>query len=258
MTGQHITTQCKLIFSECEWPETLISENGPCYTAEVFTNLMKEYNVNHITSSPHYPQSNGLAEKYVELVKNLFYKAKEEGKDLFKFLMIYFNTPLSNTLPSPMQILSSRSARSDLPISNVARKQLGIDCEDLRTKYKNEHFSSHDFHIDQIVMYQDSTSTQWYPATITKLCNEPRNYIITTKEGVQCRKTQAHLKPYQPQGKKSKDKHLLQSTYMQAVKSVSKKPQKIDNLDQRGTLSPQLYWIYKEQCDHLVSGMDIT
>ena len=46
--------------------------------------------------SPHYWQSNGLAEKYIHIVKNLFYKAKEEGKDLFKCLMVYHNTPLSN------------------------------------------------------------------------------------------------------------------------------------------------------------------
>ena len=102
MTGQHIANQCKLLFSEYGWPETLISDNGLCYTAEVFTNQMREYNVNHITSSPHYPQSNGLAEKYVQLVKNLFYKAKEEGKDLFKCLMVYHNTPLPNTMWSPM------------------------------------------------------------------------------------------------------------------------------------------------------------
>ena len=88
MTVQHIATQCKLIFSEDGWPETLISENRPCHTAEVFTNLMREYSVNHIASSPHYPQSNELTEKYVQIVKNLFYKAKEEGKDLFKYLMV--------------------------------------------------------------------------------------------------------------------------------------------------------------------------
>ena len=52
----------------------------------------------------------------------------------------------------------SRSARSDLPISNAARKQLGIDCENLRTKYKIEHLPSHDLHIDQSIVYQDSTS----------------------------------------------------------------------------------------------------
>ena len=136
MTGQHIANECKLIFSKYGRPETLISDNGACYTAEVFTNLMREYSVNHITSTPHYPQSNKLAEKYVQIVKNLFYKAKEEGKDLFKCLMVYPMTPLSNSLQSPMQIPSSRSARSDLSMSNAARKQLGVDCEDLRKSIK--------------------------------------------------------------------------------------------------------------------------
>ena len=158
MNGQHIGTQCKLIFSEYGWPETYISDNGPCYTAEVFTNLMREYNFNHIISSPHYHQTNGLAEKYVQIVKNIFYKAKEEGKDLFKCLMVYPNTPLSHSLQSSMQILSSRYARSDLPMSNTVRTLLGIDCENLTTKYKNEHMPLHDLHIDQAVMYWDSTS----------------------------------------------------------------------------------------------------
>ena len=235
MTSQHIAPQCKLIFSEYGWPETLISDNGPCYTAEVFTNLMKEYSVNHITSSPHYPQSYGVAERYVQIVMNLFYKAKEEGKDIFKYLVVYHNTPLSSSLWSPMQILSSRSARSDLPMSKAGRKQLGIDCEDLRNKYKNEHLPLHDLHRDQEVMYQDSSSKQWYPATITRLCKEPRSYIVTNKEGAQYRKTQAHLKPYQPQGKKSEDKHLMQSNHMWTVKNENKKPHIIDNLVYSGT-----------------------
>ena len=121
LTGQHIANHFKLICSEYRWPETLVSDNGPCYTSEISTNLMVEYNVNHITSSSHYPQSNGLAEKYVQIVKNLFHKAKEEGKDLYQCLMIYRNTPLSGTLQSLMQILTSRSARSSLPMSNTAR-----------------------------------------------------------------------------------------------------------------------------------------
>ena len=69
MTGQHIATHCKQIFSEYGWPETLISDNGPCYVAEALTNMMKEYGVNHIKSSPHYPLSNRLAEKFVQIAK---------------------------------------------------------------------------------------------------------------------------------------------------------------------------------------------
>ena len=64
MTAQHVASQFKLIFSEYGWPDTLVSDNGPCYTAEAFTNLMQEYSINRITSSPYYPQSNGLAEKF--------------------------------------------------------------------------------------------------------------------------------------------------------------------------------------------------
>ena len=128
---------------------------APCYTSEIFTNLRIEYNVNHITSSPHYPQSNGLAEKYVQIVKSLFHKAKEEGKDLYKCLVVYHNTLLSSHLQSPMQILASRSARSNLPMSNAARRQKGLDCKHLRTQSKNEQVPSHDLHLDQVVMYQD-------------------------------------------------------------------------------------------------------
>ena len=179
MTGEHVANQCKLIFSEYGWPETLISDNGPCYTSEAFTSLMKVYSVNHITSSPHYPQSNGLAEKIFQIVKSLFYKVKEEGKDMFKCLMIYHNTPLTNSVKSAMQILQSRSARSDLPMSNAAWQQLGLQSAD-----KHKHLPIHDYHIGQDVMFQDVTSDQWYPATIAHLFPEPRSYNITTREGV--------------------------------------------------------------------------
>ena len=89
MTAQHVIGHLKVIFSEYGWPDTIVSDNGPCYMAEAFTKTMQEYRVNHITSSPHYPQSNGLAEKFVQTVKSLFHKAREEGADLYKALMIY-------------------------------------------------------------------------------------------------------------------------------------------------------------------------
>ena len=88
MTGVHVANQCKLVFSEYGWPDTLISDKGPCFTPQAFTIVMQAFSVNHITSSPHYPNLNGLAEKYVQIVKCLFNNTKEEGKDLYKCLMI--------------------------------------------------------------------------------------------------------------------------------------------------------------------------
>ena len=146
MSAQHITKHFRLIFYEYSWPDTLVSDNGQCYVAEMFTNLMKMYAVNHITSSPHYPQSKGLAEKFIQIVKNLFYKAKDEGTDISKCLMIYHYTLLESTSKSPMQMLQPRSARSQLPMSNAACRQLGIAAEQT-TANTNQHLPLHDLQI---------------------------------------------------------------------------------------------------------------
>ena len=92
--------------------------------------------------------------------------------------MIYCNTPLSGSLQSLMQILHSRWARYDLPMSNAARQQLGLQPEKMITVNKNEYLPSHDLHLGQDVVYQDGTSKQWYPATITSLCAKPEVIIL--------------------------------------------------------------------------------
>ena len=196
MSAQNIAEQFQSIFSEYGWPDTLVSDNGPCYTAEMFTNLMKGYAMNHIMSSPYYPQSNGLVEKFVHIVKNMFYKAKEEGVDINKYLMIYHKTPLTCTSKSPMQMLQQRSARSQLHMSNAVRRKFGIIAE--QPPKKNQHIPSHDFHIGQDVMCQSPITKKWFPVKIKELCPEPRSYQVETPEGIIYRRTQNHLKPFTP------------------------------------------------------------
>ena len=100
-----------------------------------------------------------------------------------------------------MQMLQSGTVRSQLPMSNAARQQLGLQTENLRVKTKNEHLPSHDLCLGQNILVQDPASKRWSPVVITKLYKEPRSYQVTTKEGVTYRKTQTHLKPYKPDGK---------------------------------------------------------
>ena len=80
-------------------------------------------------------------------------------------------------------------------------------------------------------MYQDPTTKRWFPATITKLCQEPRCYIIPTKEGIQYRKTQAQLKPYHVQDKTCENELLAQNNHMWTVK-ISNSKQSTTNLAQ--------------------------
>ena len=108
--------------------------------------------------------------------------------------------PLASTSKSPMQMLQQRSARSQLPMSNAARRQLGIAVEELSSN-KNQHLPSHDFHIGQKVMCQNPITMRWFPTTIKALCPEPRSYQIETLEGITYRRTQNHLKPFRSRQK---------------------------------------------------------
>ena len=55
MTARHIADHIKQIFAKYGWPDVLVSDNRPCYASEIFKGPKEEYQVNHITSSPHYP-----------------------------------------------------------------------------------------------------------------------------------------------------------------------------------------------------------
>ena len=172
ITRKAIAHHMQSIFSEYGWPDTLVTDNGPCYTSEEFQILLQSMSVNHLTSSPHYPQSNGLAEKYVGIIKNLFYKAKEEGQSPYTALMVYRNTPLNGTLQSPMQILQGRQTCTDLPLSHAAKVQMGINhapkptAEILCVKDKLLSSPTHDIPIGQNVMYKEPNDKRWYPATV--------------------------------------------------------------------------------------------
>ena len=198
MTAKHVANHFSEVFGEYGWPDTLLTDNGPYYASHKFKQLILDMSVNHITSSPHYPQSNGLAEKYVQIVKNLFIKAHEEGSNYQKALMIYRNTPVDGILLSPMQTLQGRAARSDLPMSYAAKVKFGLangQPASLRPE-KNERALTHDYKLNQDVMYLDPVSKKWFPATIVRLMDAKRNYLIKTPKGVENRKTQQHLNPY--------------------------------------------------------------
>ena len=161
MTQKAISHHMQSIFSKYRWPNTLVTDNGPCYTSKEFQLLMQTMSVNHLTSSPHYPQSNGLAEKFVGIIKNLFHKAKEEGQSPYTALMVYRNTPLNGTLQSPMQILQGRQAHTDLPLLHAAKVQRSINhapqptAEILRVKDKLLSSPTHDIPIGHNVMYRE-------------------------------------------------------------------------------------------------------
>ena len=71
----------------------------------------KSYGFVHTTSSPHFPQANGEAERAVQTIKNLLNKAQ----DPYKALLNYRNTPLDSINLSPAQLLMGRRLNTSVP-----------------------------------------------------------------------------------------------------------------------------------------------
>ena len=65
-------------------PDIFISDNGPQFINETFKCFMKKWNICHVTSSPHYPLSNGKVENAVKTCKMLMKKAKK-NKEWYLF-----------------------------------------------------------------------------------------------------------------------------------------------------------------------------
>lgn len=75
--SEFIIRICKSHFARYGIPDTLITDNGPQFDSETFKSFVQQYGFQHCTSSPHYPQSNGRAEKAVQTIKNLIKKIRE-------------------------------------------------------------------------------------------------------------------------------------------------------------------------------------
>ena len=110
-------------FSRHGIPDKLITDNGPQFSSIIFKQYSKEYGFQHQTASPHYLQSNGLAEKAVQTAKNLIKKAILDKRDPFLALLEYWNTPISDTLGSPAQRLMGWRTKTLLSISNKLYNQ---------------------------------------------------------------------------------------------------------------------------------------
>ena len=48
----------------------MVSDNGPQFSSKEFSRFAKNWQFQHITSSAHFPSSNGLAESAVKSVKS--------------------------------------------------------------------------------------------------------------------------------------------------------------------------------------------
>ena len=158
-----------------------------------------QYNFEHVTNSPHHHKGNGLAEKYVDIIKNWLQKAIDSKEDSYKSMLVYRRTT------SYCLEWSYKQMYTDLPISNLRRSIIHGN-DNTNISLRNQRKSDPKVQIRQPapllkgtqVMVWDTNTKTWFPATIRSPHSEPNSYGVVAKTGVTYKRSWHHLKPYLP------------------------------------------------------------
>ena len=188
-----------LIFTELGRPFILRSDNGPCYSSREFHNFLSFYQIDHVTSSPHYPQSNGFAEALVGITKKLMDKSVKDGKPWNYGLMQYRTTPISLTLPLPLEMLAGRRPHSTLPQlpstiwKNVETSK--IHEELLRRQPNTSTGTPMELDPGQPVFVKEVSGNIWKTTTVDQPAAEPDSYWVRFPDNSILRRTRSMIKP---------------------------------------------------------------
>jgi hypothetical protein len=192
----------KQIFGEQGIPEKLVTDNGPQFACNTMKKFAHEWGFEHVTSSPHYPQSNGFIERTVQTVKGILEKCKDSGTDPNIALLCLRTTPVDHHIPSPSELLFTRKIRANLPtkIDNPILtkdriyQQLTERQEKQKQYYDRGTKDLPPLIPDQPILVQHPQTHQWKKAVVEEKCEQPRSYKVTMEDGHTLRRNRRHIR----------------------------------------------------------------
>lgn len=166
-------------------PDVLVSDNGPQYISTDFTAFTKSYGFRHDTSSPTYPQSNGMAERTVQTLKNILKKVAQTGQDPHLAVLEWRNTPIGN-IGTPTQLLMGRRTKTTLPSAPVLLKPQKLPentTERLLEKHENQaqYYNRSTKPLPLLKpgeVVRMRTQDGWTPAQVKCHAGKPRSYVV--------------------------------------------------------------------------------
>ena len=163
----------------------------------------------HSSSSPRYPQSNGLAEKAVQTAKIIILKATASGRDPYIALLEYCTTPISDCRKSPAQLLMSRRLRSILHSTAASLQPDVVNPETTQRRFEEKQETQNMFYDktragisvgDQILPrkntggYQSAVVTEKADTAVVQCSYEGRCNLHTHQSTSQETEARLHLK----------------------------------------------------------------
>ena len=107
--AEPVTKRIKSLISQYGPPKTLSTDNGLPFSSEAFAQFISKEHIEHITSSPLYPRSNGFIECQIKTIKTALPTCQESKQSIEDLLLNIRTQPIGPHLPSPREILHNRT-----------------------------------------------------------------------------------------------------------------------------------------------------
>ena len=116
------------LFAAYGLPQLSVTDSGPQFTSEEFSEFLRSNGLKHIQVSPYHPSSNGLAERFMKTFK----EAMKAGSlpvpnRIANFLLMYWSTPYAMTSQAPSKLFLDWHLRTSLHLLHPQCEQEAPD-----------------------------------------------------------------------------------------------------------------------------------
>ncbi len=127
-TSQKTIEVLSNIFETHGLPDKIVTDNGPQFASADFEKFCSDRGVEHALTPPYHPQSNGLAERFVQTFKKAMKKAEATPSKttslLRNFLVTYRITTHPTTGKSPSEVLFGRRIKTTLDLMRPVNERM--------------------------------------------------------------------------------------------------------------------------------------
>ena len=183
-------------------PRLIHSDNGPAYTSYEFDEFCKFWGIAARTNSADYPRGNGTAEAAVKRAKKILKTVSSED-ELIQAIIALNQTPLSEVLPSPVQIQQGRNFRDDLHPRVIQTPVSWEEVREARTLIRQKEKTRYDQHTRPLVPIPPNTEAivqrheKFERALVLdQVQTRPRSYRVELENGTIIERNRIHIKPF--------------------------------------------------------------
>lgn len=201
-SAQSIINVLKEVFSYFGIPKEIVADHVP-FDSFQCRQFADEWGFKFTYSSPRYPQSNGMAERGVQIAKKILTKCYEDKTDYRLALLQYRSFPVSGTHYSPAQLMMGRNLKTKLPSSHeylLPKQNLNVKVEFDKIKNRNSiDYNKHvrekpNFKLNQEIWFKkDTVKNKWTQGKIIRN-NNYRSYDVKDGSGGIYTRTSYHIR----------------------------------------------------------------